>query len=752
MLDSFRVSSLVSAQMRAAIGDLLHTTSRRLIYLIVGLCLLGQFLSMAALPESISREIDIMALIALPVGVLALLLHARWPSLAQAVWQVGLAIVIAYGARAFREPAMAHALSILPLLAVVSAGWQAGLLSSLGVTGLTLWLARQPAMPALTPGAVWAIAGGGFCSALLAWYSTRAYQSTTHWTLYYFEQMRVEMDGFRDQRLEMGRIQEDLVQANNELARLSDRLRAMRQVADEARQAKEEFAANVSHELRTPLNMIIGFSEMIAQSPEVYGEALPASLLADIDAIQRNSQQLARLVNDVLDLSQIDAGRMALSKEWCSLDEILTEATLAVRALFESKGLFLEVDVADDLPALFVDNTRIREVVLNLVSNAGRFTERGGVRVRAWQEARRVVVSVADTGPGISPDDHNRLFEPFQQLDASIRRRHGGTGLGLSISKRFVEMHGGRMWLESELGRGTTFFFSLPVDWPGEIGGDRVMRWFNPDVRMDDRLRTRAFQAPAPEVRPRLVVLESGETLQRLIKRYWDEVEVAAAESVEAAIDALSQSPAQALIVNASPFGPAPIDSSQLLDLPYDTPAVTCWVPGEDDAARRLGVIRYLVKPIPRATLIDALEDLDSDVRTILVVDDDPGALQLFVRMLSTTPHDYRILQASSGQRALELLQERQPDVMLLDLIMPGMSGFEVLKQKSAQPAIRDIPVLVISSRDPLNEPIVSNALTLMRGRGLSVSTLLACIRALSSILAPLSQAAGPAPPERPAA
>jgi len=248
------------------------------------------------------------------------------------------------------------------------------------------------------------------------------------------------------------------------------------------RRAKEEFVANVSHELRTPLNMIIGFSEMIPELAHVYGVALPPALLSDIAAIRRNSQHLARLVDDVLDLSQVDAGRMALRKEWTSLREIVDEAILAVRALFESKGLSVETQIPSDLPEAFCDSTRIRQVMLNLLSNAGRYVKRGGVQVRVRQEQNELMVTVTDTGPGIAPADQQRLFQPFQQLESSLRHRSGGSGLGLTISKRFVEMHGGKMWLESQVGVGTTFGFSLPVQTPTvpALAEDGALRWFSP--------------------------------------------------------------------------------------------------------------------------------------------------------------------------------------------------------------------------------------------------------------------------------
>jgi len=271
-------------------------------------------------------------------------------------------------------------------MAVVTAGWPAGLLAQGFTVVAVWWLSRTLLRTSLPFSYGLGVIAGGAVTGTLGWSVTQSLLRVTEWALSNYEQGRRSVREMREQQMELEQTQEDLVHANRELARLSDRLKALQQVAEEARRAKEEFVAHVSDELRTPLNMIIGFSEMITQSPQVYGSEIPPALLADIDAIYVNSQHLARLVDDVLDLSQVEAGRMALSKDWACLQEIAGAASLAVRPLYESKGLILEVEVPDDLPPLFCDSTRIRQVVLNLLSNAGRFTERGGVQVRAWHE------------------------------------------------------------------------------------------------------------------------------------------------------------------------------------------------------------------------------------------------------------------------------------------------------------------------------------------------------------------------------
>ena len=749
-----RKSSEARADFVVPATELMQSTSRNLILATIIAYTAWYLVATVMWPEELAWNVMLVTPVVLLTCILSIRLLPKRLLTAQAIWQVGLAAAITLSAVRFQQPMIAFFYPLLPFIAAVTVGWEATLLVEAMVIALVFGLSSTSLLPSLSISYCAAVVTGGILTGLLGQVSTQALLTVTQWSLFYFEQARERLEEAHQQRLEFKQSQEDLILANRELARLSDRLRVMHQIAEEARRAKEEFVANVSHELRTPLNMIIGFSEMITQSPQVYGDELPAALLADIAAIQRNSRHLTRLVNDVLDLSQVEAGRMALSKEWTLLQEIIDEAALAVGAMFESKRLSLEVEVPSDLPPIFCDSTRIHQVVLNLLSNAGRFTEHGGVQVKAWRDTDSVAVSVTDTGPGISPENQKRIFEPFQQLDASIRRRHGGSGLGLSISKRFVEMHEGKMWLQSEVGVGTTIYFRLPLEThpPTALTSEDAKRWFSPYSEYEYRARPRRSSAPAPQVIPRFVLLEQEGTLQRLFSRHMHDVEIVSVRDIEQAINELNRSPAQLLIVNAPPAEATQVMMDQLAELPYGTPAVVCWVPGEDEAARRLGVVRYLVKPITRDVLLTALGELGEDVETVLLVDDEPEVLQLFARILSSAGRGYRVLRAKSGQRALSLLHERRPDVMLLDLIMPGMDGFEVLWEKSQDPVARETPVITISSRDPSGEPIVSDTLTVTHGGGLSVPNLLACIRAVSDVLVPLSRSADRGQQETPVA
>ena len=279
------------------------------------------------------------------------------------------------------------------------------------------------------------------------------------------------------------------------------------------------------------------------------------------------------------------------------------------------------------------------------------------------------------------------------------------------------------------------------------------MRWINPDQPYVER--TRRSMAPALKLSPRFVLLERGNSLLRRFRKYAGGAEIVAVRNIAEAKRELSSSPAKALIVNAPTLADFHITPGDLSELPYQTPVITCWVPAEDEAARQMGVVRYLVKPITREALLSALAGLGEDVSNVLLVDDEPDIVRLLSRYMASarraSTQPYRVLRANDGQRALELLRERRPDVVLLDLMLPGVDGFQVLREKNADPAIRDIPVIVISSRDPVGEPVVSNALTVMREGGLSVRDLAACVEAISSVLTPSSQSGGQAPPENPA-
>lgn len=697
------------------------------------LALLLFFLGEVQVPSERERLQNLALLtFLLAVAIWLLLLWQPWASGWLGI--AGLIALITIAEQTLAIPGLLSLLSIPVVLATAAYGLAAGSATA-GV--VTLLLLLNPNRATIAPGenlvallAIW-----GTAAAMIA--VLFPMRHLARWAWQYYELANQRLEEARDRKAELEQALDDLAHTNVQLTRLNLLAQGLRQMAEDARTAKEEFVANVSHELRTPLNMIIGFSETILQSPQTYGDHIPPQLLADLAVIHRNAEHLSALINDVLDLGQIDADQMALTKEHVRFTEIVEDAITAVRPLLEAKGLYLVKEVEEGLPPVFCDRTRIREVLLNLLSNAGRFTDQGGIRLTVCRQSNTLLVSIADTGNGIATADLPKLFQPFQQLDRSIRRRHDGTGLGLSISKRFIELHGGQIWVESTVGIGTTFFFRLPLEVPAPLSSGS-MRWLTPD--WDYLQRTPVRIKPKIAITPRFVVLEQGSSLQRLLNRYWNEAEVVAVTEVEQAVAELQRVPTQALLVNAVPVSKALRHLANAPRLPNNTPAIVCSMPDASDAGAGYGASERLVKPVARQELLDALQRLDVSTGTILVVDDEPDALQLFGRMLVSAGRDYRVLQARDGQEAMHILREHRPDAILLDLVMPNLDGFQFLDLRSQDASLGVIPVVIISAQDRSGQPVVSSMLAVTQEQGLSAQRLLTGIAALSQILSPAGQ------------
>ncbi|MBI2939848.1 MAG: response regulator [Chloroflexi bacterium] len=648
----------------------------------------------------------------LMVGLLAVTTGALWiPPLAWVAYLIPVLVVFA--------GAFANLLGSLVAAAAVSA-------ALLLVHGLGGPIASQTLHVALI--LVWA-------NILVTWLASEPIRLALRWSWLEFQRAERETDRARRQQAELARLVKSLNVAQDRLEQVNHELERARHAADDARRLKTEFAAAISHELRTPLNLIIGFSEMMVISPRLsYGEPLPEAYGADVEAIYRNSCHISSLVDDILDLSQIDAHRMGLQKQPASLRDLVQQASSGLAGRFEAMGLSLKVEVPADLPLLSVDPVRVRQILLNLLINALRFTVTGGVTIhaRCGEDGREVVVSVADTGVGIASEDLPHVFEPFCQSGQSERRR-GGSGLGLTVSKRFVEMHGGAMWVDSELGRGSIFHLSLPVC-------ENVV--VSPHASEAGPL---AVATASPAERTVVVLDEVGETT-RILQRYLDGYTAVRAESIERTVQIVSDRPVEAVLVSSAEI-PAGWRQLQLTSERLSRlPVITCPLHTVRPVARESGVVEHLTKPVTREQLAAALRTIriaggsrsngTKRPRSVLVADDDPEMVRLLVRMIHSSLRRCQVWTAYDGAECLELLEAKQPDVLFLDLLMPRLDGYAVLEKMRADGSLRGVPVVVITAKGNQEETVVASALGVSRPGGLSVAETIRCLRSSLDALA----------------
>lgn len=548
------------------------------------------------------------------------------------------------------------------------------------------------ALPLSSVAGVWAPSAVVALTALACWLSARNLFTALAWVWSGYQQAQHNELEARARQAELRRALKALDEATYRLERANYMLGLARDQAEEARRLKQQFAQTISHELRTPLNLIVGFTELMAHSPEYYGYPLPAAYQRDLSIVYRNARHLQTLVNDVLDLARIEAAQMGLLPEEVDPVLLAEEAVNTARSLVEARGLTLRMECEPDLPRLWVDPTRIRQVLFNLLNNAARFTERGGVTVSVRRLGDAIVFAVADTGVGIAADDLPRLFEEFRQIDATTRRRHEGAGLGLAISKRFVELHGGHIWVESVVGQGSTFSFSLPLQARASaVGGDLAVASAArvSEVNTADRV---------------LLVVTPSPAAGALLARYLRGCRTVVARDLEQGQHLARQLTPQAVILDAaSVTPPMPLDR---LGLAWGSPGawfMSCPLPGEEPMRQRLAVDGYLIKPVSRQGLWDVLRQFGEEIDHILVVDDDRDFVRLMGRLLDNPIRRYQVISAYSGQEGLELLRYRRPDLLLLDLMLPDMSGVEVIERVRATPVGQHLPIVVVSAQDEMN-------------------------------------------------
>ena len=445
---------------------------------------------------------------------------------------------------------------------------------------------------------------------------------------------------------------------------------------------KSQFLANMSHELRTPLNSIIGFSRVILKGID---GPINEQQHQDLSAIYNSGQHLLNLINDVLDLSKIEAGKMELALEELNIADTINSVMSTAVGLVKDKPVKLQKELETNIPTVKADAMRIRQVLINLVANAAKFTDEGTITIQANSHInssgdKEVLVSIKDTGPGISPEDQKKLFQAFSQVDSSPTRKSGGSGLGLSICQRLVELHNGKIGVHSAAGEGSTFYFTIPVYHQEKVETDtdnKIILCIDDDPQIIG-LYERYLKPQGYSVVPLVNPANAKDAIKR-IKPYAITLDIMMPE----------------------------LDGWQVLaDIKSDpeirdVPVIVCSIVEEEEKGFSLGASDYLVKPILEDDLLGALNQLNGDgsIKEVLIIDDSQDDLRLIERIISEKDA-YQPILAQGGEQGWKLISQKKPQAIILDLFMPDLDGFEIMERLKTSPDLREIPVLVISGAE----------------------------------------------------
>ena len=491
--------------------------------------------------------------------------------------------------------------------------------------------------------------------------------------------------------------------AKQELRESEERLRASNEElglrnreVERATNMKSQFLASMSHELRTPLNAIVGFSDLLG---EERSGALNDKQKRFVGHIRNGSAHLLQLINDILDLSKIEAGRVELQCESFSLPDVLPELHSLIRPLAASRKIHLENRVQD--LTIFADRVRFKQILFNLISNAVKFTPPGGrITIESATEGESVRISVTDTGVGIRPEDQEAVFQEFRQVGETTRGVQEGTGLGLAITKKLVERQGGKIWLESEPGKGSRFSFTLPA------GRAKASARITVVPAASD-------SAGRPRLNPLVLIVDDQASARELIASHLESEHYATdmASSNKEAIEKARRIRPDAITLDIlMPDGSGLQTLFELRSIPElaKIPVIIVSVVDEKQVGMALGAVEYLVKPVRREALLSAIarhvKSPKDDGKCVLVVDDDAETRTLVSETLGSA--GYKVSVAPSGREALQLLSEGPVSAILLDLLMPELDGFEVLRRIRENPVWKNVPVFILSAKDLTQEEV----------------------------------------------
>ena len=522
--------------------------------------------------------------------------------------------------------------------------------------------------------------------------------------------------------------------------------------AETANRAKSAFLANMSHELRTPLNAIIGFTRIVRRKG---ADALPEKQIENLDKVLLSAEHLLGLINTILDIAKIEAGRMDVQAGNFDIS-VMAELCATTAQPLIKPGVTLAKDIQPGIPLVYSDQDKVKQILLNLLSNAAKFTHQGTISLRCSHFQNMLTIDIQDTGIGIHPDALERIFEEFQQADGSTTRQYGGTGLGLSISRRLARLLGGDLKVQSQENIGSTFTLEIPLHYNASQLSSTRLQSSAPSANAIAQSQATSTQPglSLPD-RPLVLAIDDDPDVIYLLDQILSEAGyhlVGASSPEEGLHKARELKPFAILLDIVMPHK----DGWQVLhELKTDPqtshiPVILLTIVEKKALGYRLGATAYLVKPLDEQTVLKTLDQLTGSFSTstsprVLVVDDDPLVIDLIQQLLenrdTTGKSGFQIEAASDGIAALEAIERQKPDLILLDLMMPRLDGLGVLHQLRQNPATQQIPVIVLTAKSLTKEELIvlrQSVATVLQKQGLEEQALLGELKnALRDSLSP---------------